>query len=373
MKKILLTALLFGMMLTLRVSAVSVEEIKAVEESISANAGENIALVNEKFSFYDVAKSIVEGNYESDFTGALKKAAGLLVYEIKANIKLMGAVMLIGIFYSFVSNISYSFGTNGINEAAFLCCYAVFGGIAASGFFEITKSAKEAISDMGLFLKSLIPMLATLSAAEGRVVTASLLHTEILTAGAVCSYITEKAVIPLLYVSFALKFINNMTGNLSLGIFCRMTDKLCRRIMGFTLLMFTAMLTLSGFAAGTAENLGLKTARFALSSFMPVAGGALADSVSSIAVSVGMIKNSAGIAGIIAIVLMVASPVIKCAAISLVYSFTGALLEPVCDIRMAKAVSAVGESMGILLAVISVSAVQCIISSAIFLTVYAGG
>ena len=74
-----------------------------------------------------------------------------------------------------------------------------------------------------------------------------------------------------------------MTKTMSLTNLSKMADKTLRRILGFTFLIYTAVLSLSGFAAGTVENIGLKTARFAVSSFVPVAGGALADSVSAIA------------------------------------------------------------------------------------------
>ncbi len=372
MKKILLFVLMFILIPIFPGFAATIDDLSEVEEGISESAAENIAFISENFSFGDIAKSIAEGEYKTDIGGVLRKGADMLFSEVRANAKIMGAVMLLGIIASFLSNLASSFGSGGVTEASFLCCYTVLAGIAASGFYEISECAKETIKDMGFFMKSLIPMMSMLSAAEGRIMTASVMHTQILCATAISSFVIEKAVLPLLYASFAMKFINNMTATLSLTNLGKMTDKLMRRILGFTLLIFTAVLSLSSFAAGTAENMGMKTARFALSSFVPMAGGALADSVSAITASCGMIKNSAGIAGIIVIILIAAYPVIKCAAVSFIYSFTGALLEPVCDERLSKAVTSVGECMGMLFGIISVCAAQCIISSAILITVYRG-
>lgn len=352
--------------------AADMSDISAVENAISERAADNIMKVNPDFSFYDTAEAIKAGNYEANLKGIVKKGIGILFSEVRANMKIMGVVLLLGILCSFVANLASSFGSGGVTEAAFLCCYALLAGIAVTGFYEISECARESIEDMSLFMKSLIPMLSVLAASEGRVITASVLHTEILTATAISSYITEKVILPLIYASFALKFINNMTGNKGLSNLSTMTDKFTRRILSFTLLIFTAVLSLSGFAAGTVENMGMKTARFAVSTFVPVAGGALADSVSAITASMGMIKGSVGIAGIMAVALIAAYPVIKCASVSFIYSFTGALLEPVCDTRLSKAITSVGEVMGMLFGLVSITAAQYIISSAIMIFTYKG-
>ena len=352
--------------------AADFSEIAKLESSVSEGAMENIVKANPGFSFYDTAESIKAGTYEADLKGILSKGISMLFSEVRANIKIMGAVMLIGILSSFVSNLSASFGKGGVTEASFLCCYALLSGVAATGFYEISECAKSAVNEMGLFMKSLIPLLSFLSASEGRVITASVLHTQILTSVAVNSFVTERVILPLLYTTFALKFINNITVNLSLSNLSKMADKLMRRILSFTLLIFTAVLSLSGFATGTVENMGLKTARFALGTFVPVAGGALADSVSAITASAKMIKNSVGLTGVIAVVLIAAYPVIKCAAVSFIYNFTGALLELVCDTRLSKAVTSVGEAMGMLFGIVAITAAECIISTSILLFVYVG-
>ena len=85
-----------------------------------------------------------------------------------------------------------------------------------------------------------------------------------------------------------------------------------------------------------------------------------------------MIKNSVGLTGVIAVVLIAAYPVIKCAAVSFIYNFTGALLEPVCDTRLSKAVTSVGEAMGMLFGIVAITAAECIISTSILLFVYVG-
>ena len=373
MKKILIITVIIFCFNIEKISAVTFEDISSAEMGISVTAHENIEKVSDNFSFSETAKSIAEGSYAADASGAFKKLVDILFAEISANARVMAAVILLGIITSFVSNISSSFSSSGASEAVFMCSYAVLAGISASGFYEISECAKTAVEDMGLFVKALIPVLTMLSAAEGRVISATALHGQVIATAAIGSFIIESVIIPLAYASFAIKLINNMTDAASLNNLSKMTDKFSKRIMGFMMLIFTGVLNITAFAAGTAENMGMKTARFALNTFIPVTGGALAETVTSICASAGMIKNSAGIAGIVAIVLIAAYPVVKCIAVSFIYNFTGAILEPVTDSRLSSAVTAVGECMGMLLATVSVTAAQYIISAAVLFSAYGRG
>ncbi len=363
MKKI--TLLIMIILMSVNVSAVSIGDAAGV--TVPPGASENISRADSDFSFYDAAQNIYNLQYTADFRGVINKTLDMFFSEVRENLKLMAAVVMLGVICTLISGLEVG-GRSAVAEASFISCYAVLAGLTAAGFTEIAKTASESVDDMGLFVKSLVPVLTSMAVAEGKVISAPAVHTQVLAASAIAGYIIKNAVLPIIYASFAVKFINNMTSSMSLSGLSAFLDRICRRILSFILLIFTAMLALTNFAAGVVESMGLKTARFALSSFVPAAGGALSDTVSSLAASASMIKSSVGTAGIIAIALMSAYPVIKCAAMSFLYNLAGALIEPVADKRYASALSAVGNCMGLLFAVVSVSAALYVISSAILLS-----
>lgn len=363
MKKLVCFVFVFGIFLCRGSYAVSLSDISSVE--LPETSKENVDIVG-GFSFYEVAEKIYEGRYTADFKGVIKKTLDMLFSEVAKNIKLMAAVTLLGVICTFTSNLRAE--NRAVTEASFIACYAVLAGLTAAGFSDVSQMVNNSISDMTLFMKSLVPVLTTMAIAEGKVISAPLLQTQVLTGSVLAAYIVKNAVLPIIYASFCVKFVNNLMPYKSLERLSALLDKICRRILSFTLLVFTAMLALTNFSAGTVENLSLKTARFALSSVVPAVGGALADTVSSLAASASMIKSSAGAAGIIAIVAMSAYPVIKCAAMSFLYNLTGAVMEPVADSRFSSAVSAISDCMGLLFAVMAVSAALFIISTAIMLS-----
>lgn len=352
--------------------ALSIDEARKVQEGLSDSAIENIGQMDETFSFYEMAQAVAEGTYTADLRGVLKKTLDVFFASVHDNVRFMGAVLLLGMVCTFIGHLEGGFSKNGVGEAAFLCCYAVLAGLTATGLSEASEEVTATLSDTSLFVKALVPTLTTLAIAEGRVISAPLMHTQLLLLAQIVSIALKKIILPLVYTSFALKFISHITASISLGHLSALADKLCKRLLAFMLLIFTAFLGVCNFAAGTAENMGMKTARFALGSFVPVAGGALAETVSALRASAVMIKSATGIAGIAAIALMSAYPVIRCAALSFLYNIAGAVLEPVCDKRLSSAVNSAGECMGLLFAVVSVNAMLYILSTAILLS-SAGG
>lgn len=344
-------------------SALSDGAVSEAAAGITASATENIGRADGTFSFYDAVTRMSEGTYRADLRGVLKKTADMLLSELSDNARLMGAILLLAIVTSFLSHLE-----GRVTEAAFLCSYAVLCGIVATGFTEAVTLAKTAVSDLAVFVKSLVPVLTGMAVAEGKVITAPVMHTQVLIVASVASWVLEKAVLPLGTASFAIKFINQISASVSLGNLAKLTDTICRRLLSFLLLIVTATLSLTGFAAGTAETMKLKTARFAVSAFVPVAGGALSDTVSALSASANLLKNSIGTARIVAICLIAAYPAISCGAMSLLYSVTGAVIEPVADKRLSSAVTAVGECMGLLFAVVAAAAVVFIVSTAILLS-----
>jgi stage III sporulation protein AE len=88
-----------------------------------------------------------------------------------------------------------------------------------------------------------------------------------------------------------------------------------------------------------------KTAKFAISTFVPVAGKYLADAADTVIGCTLLIKNAAGIAVMIGIIAICIVPLLKIAALVLIYKAAGALVEPISDKRMSSCINDVAGSI----------------------------
>ena len=80
--------------------------------------------------------------------------------------------------------------------------------------------------------------------------------------------------------------------------------KALMRLWQLLTLCVSFMLGTQTVLARAADTLGLKTARFALSSFVPVAGSALAEALASVRSGASLLRATAGIGGMLALILL---------------------------------------------------------------------
>ncbi len=365
MKK--LVSALFIIFLFFPIAAKAALQDGVRDVTLPDGAYESITAVTD-YSFYEAAEQIAKGTYTADIKGVIQKTADMFFSEVKKNMRIMAAVIALAVICTFITNLNVISEKSAVSNASFISCYSVLAALTAAGFADASELSADAVENMGLFIKSLVPVLTGMAVAEGRIISAPAMQGQVLISASVAAHIIKRVLIPLAYATFAVRIVNNLTAEESLTNLAKFLDKLCKKIMSIMLFIFTGVLTLTNFASGTADSMGLKTVRFTLSSTVPVAGSALAETVTSLAASARMIKNSAGLAGIIAIVLMSAYPVIKCAAMSFIYNLAGALIQPVADKRFASAVGAVGECMGTLFALTTVATVMHVISAAVMLS-----
>lgn len=87
--------------------------------------------------------------------------------------------------------------------------------------------------------------------------------------------------------------------------------KFIMRLIQLFTMFFSFMLASQSILAKSADSLGMKTARFALGSFIPIAGGTLAEALSTLREGMSLIKSTAGVGGILVIFLLVLPDILQ--------------------------------------------------------------
>ncbi|MBQ8740924.1 MAG: hypothetical protein IJY79_05200, partial [Clostridia bacterium] len=75
--------------------------------------------------------------------------------------------------------------------------------------------------------------------------------------------------------------------------------------------LFIGILGIQTAVNSAADSVTLRTAKFILGTSVPVAGGVLSEAVSTISASMGLLKSSVGIYGVVALILMLLPIVIE--------------------------------------------------------------
>jgi stage III sporulation protein AE len=133
------------------------------------------------------------------------------------------------------------------------------------------------------------------------------------------------------------------------------------------MIVYTTYMSLTGVIAGTTDAAALKAAKVTISTAVPVVGGILSDASEAVLVGMGLMKNAAGIYGILAALAVFAGPFLKVGIQYLGLKLSASL----CGLFAAKPISnLIGDAssaMGLLLGMLAAACTMVLISTVCFL------
>ena len=112
------------------------------------------------------------------------------------------------------------------------------------------------------------------------------------------------------------------------------------------------LMSAQGIVGASIDNVSIRSAKFALSSYVPILGGYLSDGFDIVLASGVLIKNALGLAGVMMLIAAVAGPVLKILVISLALRLAGGILEPVSDEKISGLLYTTGKNLMVLVSII---------------------
>lgn len=283
-------------------------------------------------------------------------AVNILFKEVKVVLKLVISVVCIAILCSLLKNLEDAFKNEGISNIAFYACYSILIIILSKSFLISIDVAISVIQSISEFMNALLPILVGMIALTGGFVQAATMDPIVLGSVIIIPKIYEFIIVPLILISFVLKFANNLSTEHKIDNLCKLVSQSVLWLQGIIITVFIAMLTIRGITADTMDAVALKTTKFAVDNFIPIVGKAFSDAITSVAGYSLIIKNAITGVGLIVILLIVLYPIIKLVLMSFIYKISASLVEPISDKRITAALSMIGDSLTLLTScVISVS------------------
>lgn len=220
------------------------------------------------------------------------------------------------------------------------------------------------ITDYG---KLLLPVMTAAVAAQGGVTASAALYTGTAVFNAVLSSLITSAIMPGIRLYLVISMVGSVTGEAFLNRIADFLKSISAWVMKTLMMVFTSYLGITGVVSGTTDAAALKAAKVTISTIVPVVGSILSDASEAVLVGAGMIKNAAGIYGILAVLAVFAGPFLRLLAHWLVLKLTGA----VCAVFGSKAavslIDGFATAMGFLLAVTGGCCVMVLVSTVCFM------
>ena len=235
--------------------------------------------------------------------------------------------------------------------------------LAAAGSVRTMMGlGQETVEELNTFSKALLPTLSAAVAASGGILSASVRQVATVFFVDLLLSLIRGLLLPLVYFYVAASAADAMLPGNPLKRIAAGIKKVVTWALTAALVLFTGYLTISGAAATSADALTLQVTRTVISTAVPVVGGIISQASGSVLSGAGLLKNSIGIFGMLAVLATCLTPFLRMAMQYLLYKVTAFLAGTAGSGVLVELIQALGSAFGLVLGMVGACAVLLLIS-----------
>ena len=327
------------------------EIIDKLPEGLFSDSSDDINAAADKLSSPQSLLSILM----SSFAEGLSSVAPTLAL-------LLGVVILSAIVSTVAANTSLS---RPIEICIRLCSFSAIIANVVGCVESLTKYFDSLFAAVSAF----IPISAALFAMGGNLNAAASGSASLGVILTVCQFFCTQTVIPIFCISLSLSTLSvfDGVGGSAGGAVSAAIRRWYMIALSFIMMILTVALGSSTLLAAKADNVAMRGAKFAVSSFIPVTGGTLSSTLGTLAASVELLRGSIGTVGIFVLILILLPCIIELALMRAVFAISGFCASTLGCFGEARLLGELDSLYGYLEGVAALSAAVFVISLAVFL------
>lgn len=292
--------------------------------------------------------------------------------ETKNAVSNIGIIMIVIIIHSILITISESLGNKSVSQIAYFVEYIVIITLVLNNFSDIINMVKTSIIDLVGFSNSLIPLMITLMLTTGAIVSAGVVKPVLLILINFIGNFITNFILPLVILGTTLAIVSKISNKVRIDKLAKFMKSAGVWILGIIMTLFVTILSLEGSITETVDGVTAKTAKAAVSTVIPVVGKILGDATDAVIGCAGILKNAVGFVGILVIVGICITPIIKLSLLSFTYFIASCVCQPIADEKVIGLLNSISDTFKILLAIIFCVSVMLIIGLTIVIKVSNG-
>jgi stage III sporulation protein AE len=311
---------------------------------------------------------IIPGGKGLKFTDMAQGLVKYLWHEVLYNGKLLVTIVMLTVFSMVLETLQNAFERNAVSKVAYSITYMVLIIIAVNSFHVAMGYAKGAIESMIQFMLAMVPLLLTLLASMGNVVTVSVLHPLIIFMIHAVGTLIYTLVFPLLFFSAVLHITSALSEKFKVTQLANLLRNIGVGVLGVLLTVFLGVISVQGATGAVTDGVTLRTAKFVTGNFVPVVGRMFSDAADTVISASMLAKNAIGLAGVIILLFISAFPAIKILTLALIYNIAAAVMQPLGDSPIVTCLETIGKTMIYVFAALAAVSLMFFLAVTIILT-----
>lgn len=340
-------------------------------EEYKNNIDSDMAAYLEGSSVKDWIMNFVKGEWNFEWYDLGRDIFRMLFKEVAANSALLGKILILAVISALLLNLQTAFASD-IARISYLACFLALCAIAISSFKLVLGVGQQTIENMVTFMVGMLPQMLVLTAGLGNINASVMLFPLLMTAATAFANAIKIIVFPLIIMSAILSIVNHMSETIKVEKMAKFFNEMARISLGFFLTLFVGIMTLRALYASVLDKVALRTTRYFSDNAIPMIGKMFSDTIEVAAGYVVMLKQALSIFGVLIILGLIMMPLIKIAAIALIYKAAAAIAEPLGDPRTAAILESMSAHLFFMLAAVIAVALMFFVMIAIVAGMYNG-
>lgn len=306
-------------------------------------------------AFSQGVEEMVRAVLNGEFTLGAERLSSVILNAVTGGIKscipAFAAIFAIAVMTSMMQGLSSGFLKDNTREIVHFACYAAIIVILSVQITAVVIQVKEIVEGMCGFMQAVFPVLLTLITVLGSSAAAGVYSPLMAALSVGIGTVISSLVLPCFVAAVVLSIVGNISSNIKLGRLTKFFKSVAVFVLAGAFSLFAAFLTMQGLTGGIADSISVKTAKFAVQSYIPILGGYLSDGLDLALTGIILIKNAFGLVSVLVLFACVAVPVIQTAVFTLGLKLTAGLCEPICsDKRISDLLYGVSKNTSLLIA-----------------------
>ena len=297
-------------------------------------------------------------DFETELAKLGKKALLQLDEILRDATRSGGLILIISLFCSLLQAAGEG-ASSSMNGLTRMVGALTVTAVAVGDVHSLVQTGEETIVQLSEFTKVLMPALTTAAAA---ITGAAARQMATLIVSNLLLNLMTGLLIPLVYLYITACAGAEATGNQGVGAIGGFIHWAVKTVLTWLLLLFTAYISISGVISGSADRAAVKLTRFAVSGMVPVVGGILSDATESVLVGAGLLRNTIGIYGTLAVLAFCILPFLRLGVQYLLYKIAAILTAAMTQTSLSKLIGEIGTAFGLVLAMTGTAAMVALIS-----------
>lgn len=325
-------------------------DMSSIENLLDSLTDEELALFGEK-GFLDKITSLLSGEItqgSSLWTSILEIFFDSLL-EIIPFISIIIAVALLG---NLIQGLKPTKSEKSISNLIHFVTYGIIVVIVLSIVVKMITMTTNTIFTIKNQMDAIFPLLLTLLTAVGGTVSVSVYQPAMALLSSVIINLFTYVLMPLFIFSIIFSVVSNLSNTIKLDKFTSFFNSTFKWITGLIFTIFTAFLSIQGITAGSIDGISIKTAKYAIKSYVPILGSYISDGMGVILASSNLIKNAVGASGLFLLLASIITPILQLVLFMLALKLVSAIIEPLGSKQIANFVSSLSKNMTLLIVTI---------------------